>query len=672
MNIISVLKISFITLLPYHVLFSFSVLVLEFLRYVSPHLSFIETESLTKIVVLFSGVYAILINQSISYFLSSMYYENLNKIISISLNLIIFISIEALDHQANSDSIYFPKQTIIAIVTPIISLFVMSELLKLMDKYSSGLNLSFSQSISSSFKSIIPYIVTFFSVTAAIHLVSRYLSLNFDSSYLDVFSDQTLLFFNTALSHIIWFFGIHGSNFIETLFPSDYLANEFLHNLSTKELYDIFVIIGGSGSCLSLILAIFLFSKDKHVTHVGKIALPFVAFNISEILIFGIPIFLNFSLLIPFILTPIVNFIISYIVIVNFQLFDFNSINLPWVTPVFVNAYIVTDGNIFAVLFQCLLLFVGAFVYKPFIQRYTSIQSSQQMQARMSSQLDLPIDVDYQQEIKFHEAQSHLVQSHFKVDKIIDLLNSNRLEIFYQPKVEVNSLDCISFEALLRVKDEQGHVSLPSFIIDVEDSGLASLLDLWVCKRVRRDLDNWRQQGFNPDISINIFPHTLLERKYVESIAELLHGYNICIEILERRACLGDRTRKNLQYLRSKGFAISLDDLGTGYTNFEVLYELPLSSVKIDRSIINFTESKRGFLLYKNICELCDSLGYKIILEGIETQSQLDRLVNSKTYAVQGWYYSKAVPFTEIIPLVKQIRAKGSDPELVANSLEHV
>ncbi|MGB1239742.1 MAG: EAL domain-containing protein, partial [Pseudomonadales bacterium] len=112
--------------------------------------------------------------------------------------------------------------------------------------------------------------------------------------------------------------------------------------------------------------------------------------------------------------------------------------------------------------------------------------------------------------------------------------------------------------------------------------------------------------------------------------------------------------------------AISLDDLGTGYTNFEVLYELPLTSVKIDRSIINITDESRGLEMYKNICELCHDLGYKIILEGVETQSQVDRLVDDKTYAVQGWYYSKAVPFADIIPLVQQIKnrlhSEGTNP----------
>lgn len=666
MNIINVLKIAFITLLPYHVLFSISVLLLQLLHYMSPHLSFIDIDSLTKIVILFGGIYAILINQSIAYFLSSMYYENLNKIIGITLNLVIFISIEALDNQVNNNAVQFPKQTIIAIITPIISLYVMSEMLKLMDKYGTNLSLSLSQSLSSSFKSIVPYIVTFFSVTTAIHLVNQYLTLNFDTSYLDSFSNQVLLLLKTLFSHLVWFFGIHGSNFIETLFPTNFHNNLLLQNFTVKEFYDIFVIIGGSGSCMSLLLAIFLFSKDKHVTRVGKIALPFLIFNISEILIFGIPIFLNISLLIPFILTPVINFAISYLVVVNFGLFEFNDINLPWVTPIFINIYLVTDGNLFAVLYQFALLFVGAMIYKPFIQHYTSIQSSQQLQARMTSKLDLPIDTDYRQEIKFHEAQSQLVQSHHKVDKIVDLLNSERLEIHYQPKVHVSSLQCLSFEALLRIKDKEGNNIPPSFIIEIEDSGLASLLDLWVCRRVKQDLDAWHSMGFEPTISVNIFPHTLLERNYVQEIATTLHGYDICFEILERRACLSELTKQNLQYLRDRNFAISLDDLGTGYTNFEVLYELPLTSVKIDRSIINITDESRGLEMYKNICELCHDLGYKIILEGVETQSQVDRLVDDKTYAVQGWYYSKAVPFADIIPLVQQIKnrlhSEGTNP----------
>lgn len=669
MNIISVLKISFITLLPYHVLFSFSVLILEILRYFSLYFSFLDIDSLTKLVILFGGIYAILINQSISYFLSTMYYANLNKIISMTLNLVIFISIEALDSQTIENSLTFPKQTIIAIVTPIISLFMMSELLKLIDRYSNSLNLGLSQSISSSFKSIIPYIVTFFTITLTIYTLNQHLAIDFESTFFYVLPDPLLLFLKTLLSHLVWFFGIHGANFIETLLPTSFLASEFSPNLTAKEFFDIFVVIGGAGSCLSLILSILLYSRDKHVTRVGKIALPFVIFNISEILIFGIPIFLNFSLLIPFLLTPIVNFVISYFVVANFGLFEFNTINLPWVTPVFINAYLVTDGNIFAVLFQCLLLFVGALVYKPFIQRYTSIQSSQGHLGKMSSNLDLPVDIDHKQEIKFYEAQSNLVKSHFKVDKIIDLLNSENLTIYYQPKVNSMTNDCISFEALLRVKDQFGNISAPNFIIEIENSGLASVLDIWVCQRVKEDLDRWHSIGFKPSISINIYPYTLEEHNFVVDIANILLGYDICLEILERRSSLNEKIKDNLHFLRDQGFKLSMDDLGKGYTNFEVLYQLPLSSVKIDRSIINFTSEPRGLMLYKNICQLCHALGYKIILEGVETKEQLDRLADHKTYAVQGWFYSKAVPFKEVIPLVQTIKNRTAEDGLGAHAL---
>ena len=114
------------------------------------------------------------------------------------------------------------------------------------------------------------------------------------------------------MSNILWFFGIHGINFFDAIVNIRILDSFIETNLTYKEFFNLFVIFGGSGSGLSLIIAIFIASKDKHISFVGKASLPFVIFNINEILIFGIPIFMNFSLLIPFILVPSINFVFSF------------------------------------------------------------------------------------------------------------------------------------------------------------------------------------------------------------------------------------------------------------------------------------------------------------------------------------------------------------------------
>jgi lactose/cellobiose-specific phosphotransferase system IIC component len=655
---IDVLRASFVSLIPYYVFYSILLLIITIIKYFSFNF-FIPLDDIIAMTVLIGGLFPILINLSISYHLSIMYKTDINKIILMILNLLVFLSAEFLINDNSLDRFELSKYTFLAILVPIVTYPLLDFYINKFQKLHNGIYTRLSKSVSTSFMYITPFIFIFIFVVPILYLLIRNFNFDFGISAINHEMTEVLLFIRMIFSHIFWFIGIHGANFFDTIVNFKFLNDFLAPNLTAKEFYDLFVIFGGSGCGLSLVIAIFIASRDKHMNFIGKLSFPFVIFNINEILIFGIPMFLNFKLIIPFILVPIINFFIAYIVVVEFELISFLSINIPWTTPALVNMYIITDGNFYAIFFQIFLIFLGTLIYMPFIKRYSELQSSSYTLEKMNDKLDLSLEVESSTDIKFREAQSDLINSHYKVAEVVDFINQNNLFIYYQPKIDVKNKICNDFESLIRVRNKEGKIIGPYFMQDIEDSGLASLIDMWVCKEVRKDLDRWKTQGFEPNIAINIFPYTLEDKEYIKRIIELFEGYNITIEIIERRSALSSEIISNLKYLKSKGFKISLDDMGAGYTNFEVLYKLPLDSVKIDKSVIDFTSTKKGYVLYESICMLSTQLEYEIILEGIETKEQLERLMNKDVSLVQGWVYSKALPFEEVIPYKEAYESKA-------------
>ena len=648
-RIIDALRAAFISLVPYYILYSFVVLAAQLLKYTCFFDFICTSEQLHSLARLLSAtLLPTLINISISYHLASIYYVSINRFLALILSLSVYFSVAVIASKGDSASIFMPNSFILAILVPLLCVFLLAKAMIILDRYQGRMYNSLANNIATMIVYIIPFVLIYFVATFIFSSLNLYLH---DGSSIILFQETQeglLLFLRTVVSNLLWFFGIQGINLFDSIINIKILDNSMYPNMTYKDFFNYFVLLGGSGSGLALVIAILLVSKDKHTTYVGKLAFPFVLFNINEILIFGIPIFMNFSLIIPFVLTPIISFLLSYLFLSYTQLVTFSDIFVPWTTPPLINIYLATDGNIVALFFQMFLITLGTLVYIPFIKKYTHTQSSTISMENMAKKFDIATSIEAKKDIKFHEAQSSLIKSHYKINKIIEKINQNNLVLHYQPKIDVQNKICNDFEALLRVKNSNGSVRGPEFIIDIENSGLASILDIWVCQQVKKDLDLWAEKGFFPFVSVNLFPHTLEDKNYVTEIIKNVQGYNIDFEIIERRSSLNKKIVENIYLLKESGFRIALDDLGIGYTNFSMLYEIPLDIVKIDKKIIEFTKTSKGLVLYKNICQLCVNLDLQIVLEGVETQEEYERLMSQDVDFIQGWYYSKAIPFDAV------------------------
>lgn len=179
------------------------------------------------------------------------------------------------------------------------------------------------------------------------------------------------------LAHILWFFGIHGTNVTGAVF------NPILLVLSTEnqtaiqaglapmhiinqQFQDLFATFGGGGSTLSLLIAMFFFCRSKRIKQLGKLAIIPGIFGINEPVIFGLPIVLNPTILIPFVLTPLFNIVVSWFTMYIGLVPITNGVLLPWTTPPILSGFLASGWQ--GAVLQLVLIILGVFIYLPFIK----------------------------------------------------------------------------------------------------------------------------------------------------------------------------------------------------------------------------------------------------------------------------------------------------------------
>ncbi len=178
-------------------------------------------------------------------------------------------------------------------------------------------------------------------------------------------------------AHILWLFGIHGTNITDSIFsPILYALSAENFNLVaagqapvhiiTKQFQDLFATYGGAGSTLSLLVAVLFVAKSKRLKQLGKLSIVPGIFGINEPVIFGLPVVLNPVIAVPFIFVPMMNIVISWLAM-NFGLVPLtNGVIMPWTTPPIISGFL-SSGWQGSVL-QALLILIGIFIYIPFVK----------------------------------------------------------------------------------------------------------------------------------------------------------------------------------------------------------------------------------------------------------------------------------------------------------------
>ncbi len=240
-------------------------------------------------------------------------------------------------------------------------------------------------------------------------------------------------------------------------------------------------------------------------------------------------------------------------------------------------------------------------------------------------------------------------------------LEHNEFEVYYQPQLDIKNNCITGFEALLRWNSpELGRVSPLKFIEVAEDTHFILPLGTWVLREACSFLARLEEKGYGKlSMSVNISILQLLQEDFIDIITNALQDYNIEPERLELEITESilmesfDRIISKLQILRNSKIRIALDDFGKGYSSLNYLKQLPITTLKVDKSFIDYITDARGDDFVSYIISIGKFLGMCVVAEGVEVQNQLDYLVKYDCDKIQGFLFCKPVPEAEIYVILK-------------------
>jgi diguanylate cyclase (GGDEF)-like protein len=242
------------------------------------------------------------------------------------------------------------------------------------------------------------------------------------------------------------------------------------------------------------------------------------------------------------------------------------------------------------------------------------------------------------------------------VDELQVAMTSDQFVLHYQPKIDLESGDVHSVEALVRWNHPTRGLLYPdAFLALVEVSGLMRAMTRLVLDMALAQAADWQKQGQQLTIAVNLSASSLVDADLPEEIFAVLASRGVPpsalqLEITEEFLMADrDRARSILTRLRAGGVQISVDDFGTGYSSLSYLRELPIDELKLDRSfVLPMADDDRAAALVASAIGLAHSLGLRMVAEGVETEVAYHELKRLGCDQAQGYWMSKPVPAADL------------------------
>lgn len=263
-------------------------------------------------------------------------------------------------------------------------------------------------------------------------------------------------------------------------------------------------------------------------------------------------------------------------------------------------------------------------------------------------------------------------------------IERGEFELVFQPEISVENLETALVEALIRWRMPDGSLASPGQFLGIaEESGLILEIGDWVLRSAIEAAAHWHH-GAWPEVrvAINVSPRQFMDAGFIDRLQSLLRTHRLppqCIEIELTESVLqtGPSTIDGLKRLRAHGVAIALDDFGTGYSSLASLVQLPLTRIKLDRSLVAEIDiSPRSAAMAHAIIAMCQGLGLEITAEGIERPEQFAMLMRHRGMYLQGYLLAHPTSRDELLPEMANVAQRsrelllGSQAQTPSNVVE--
>ncbi len=245
-----------------------------------------------------------------------------------------------------------------------------------------------------------------------------------------------------------------------------------------------------------------------------------------------------------------------------------------------------------------------------------------------------------------------------------EAMRANQLEVHYQPQVAVKNGACRAVEGLLRwTIPGQGAIAPPAIIRVAEAGGMIGDVTGWVLGTVLRHQSEWKEQGVDLDVSVNLSTLNFMDVDLPEIISQALGTWRadpkkVTLEITESATIVdADQSIAVMKRLKAMGLRLSVDDFGTGYSSLSYVKDFPLDELKIDKQFVQqMRESKGDQQIVRSLIDLAHNFELSVVAEGVEDEATMKELKKMGCDMAQGFLMSPALPSPQLLAWLKQRR----------------
>ena len=257
------------------------------------------------------------------------------------------------------------------------------------------------------------------------------------------------------------------------------------------------------------------------------------------------------------------------------------------------------------------------------------------------------------------------------VSELKHALQHNELALYLQPKLCLKTDAIVGLEALIRWPGRKHPVQADEIVVLAEQTGLIKPLTRWVLEQALELRTHLLAQDWPLGISVNISPNNLREPDFPLFVQRLMntfqgHQGTITFEVTETSMMQDPvNSLKALNALSTTGIPVSIDDFGSGYSSLSYIKQLPASEIKIDRSLVaDLATQAEDRVIVQTTIEMCHSLGYQVVAEGVEDQATVDLLRAMGCDMIQGYVLTPPLPFNEMLAWLQRHPGRARQRQL--------